>query len=254
MSEALHGRRVLVTRPAGQAAGLIGQLRAAGARVLHRPTLVIEPCEVDVPALPGQVDWVVFTSPNAVHYGIGHLAGLAGAAGRPRIAAVGPGTAAAAGAAGLAVSVAPARGGGAEALLAEAGFAPLPGETLLVIRGRGGRRRLQSALRERGVEVREIAVYQRTRPAGAIRIPARWRARRLDCTIVTSQAGLEHLLGMAGPGAIEWLQGGWLVSVSERVARAAMAAGFERLEVAAGASDEAITRAVCAALQREGDD
>lgn len=249
MSAPLGGRHVLVTRPAGQADGLIRRLEAAGATVLHRPTLAIAPCDPES-MINGQCpDWLVFTSPNAVHHGLVHLPPAHCRS--TRLAAVGPGTAASLRDAGRPVTVAPVAGGGADALLAEPAFDPGPGETVVIVRGRGGRRRLQSALLMQDVDLREMVVYERIKPADTLAVPREWQARRLDCTIVTSRTGLEHLLGMAEPGAIEWVRQGRLVTVSDRIAQAATAAGFDRPLVADGADDEAITRAVCAALQRE---
>ncbi len=249
MSAPLRGRRILVTRPAGQADGLIRRLEAAGALVLHRPTLAIVPCQPDSRVNGQCPDWIVFISPNAVDYGLAHLP-LARCH-STKLAAVGPGTAARLRHAGLPVTVAPVAGGGADALLAEPAFDPGPGETVVIVRGKEGRRRLQSALLTRDVELREMAVYERIKPDNTLAIPQEWQARRLDCTIVTSQTGLAHLLGMAEPCAIEWVRQGRLVTVSDRIAQAATAAGFDRPLVADGADDDAITRTVCAALQRE---
>ncbi|KAF0279380.1 uroporphyrinogen-III synthase [Spiribacter aquaticus] len=250
-ADALAGRRILVTRPEGQADGLIHCLEAAGAAVLHRPTLQIVALAPALPAIP-RVDWLVFTSPNAVRHGVGRLP--TERRGDARVAAVGPGTATAARRQGLAVSAAPQSGGGADDLLAEAAFDAGAGARVLIIRGEGGRRRLPEALRERGATVDEWVVYRREVPSGGLAIPREWQARPLDCTIVTSTSGLSGLLGMAGSGALEWLQKSRLVTVSERIAMAAVRAGWDAPGIAAGADDQAITRAVCAALQRESDE
>ncbi|AGY91062.1 hypothetical protein SPICUR_00165 [Spiribacter curvatus] len=249
---ALAGRRILVTRPADQAEGLIRCLEAAGAMVLHRPTLRIVALAPATEGFPTQPDWLVFTSPNAVRYGLEWLpaAMWQGA----RIAAVGPGTAAAIEERGGAVDVAPRIGGGADALLAETAFDPRDGACVLIIRGEGGRRRLPAVLRARGADVREGMVYRRVHAASQLDIPREWQAQPLDCTIVTSRSGLSGLLGMAGEPALEWIAKSRLVTVSERIATAVTTAGFEPPAVATGADDLAITRAVCAALQRESDE
>ena len=247
--DALAGRRILVTRPAGQAEGLIHRLEAAGAAVLHRPTLRIAAVTPATGAFPAHPDWLVFTSPNAVRYGVEWLpASMWRSA---RIAAVGPGTAAAIEEQGGAVDVAPRVGGGADDLLAETGFDPGEATGVLIIRGENGRQRLSAALRARGADVHEGIVYRRIHAANQLNIPREWQAQPLDCTIVTSVSGLSCLLGMAGASALEWLTKSRLVTVSERIATAATTAGFDRPAVATGADDSAITRAVCAALQRE---
>lgn len=95
-SAPLTGVRVVVTRPAHQAAGLLAALRAAGARAEPLPLI-----EVGPPADPAPLahavreiagyDWVVFASANAVDAVLGLLAG--GLPACIRAAAVGPATA-----------------------------------------------------------------------------------------------------------------------------------------------------------------
>jgi len=249
--DALAGRRILVTRPQGQADGLIHCLETAGATVLHRPTLQIVGL-APPPLTNPRADWIVFTSPNAVRHGVGRLPPAV--SGHARVAAVGPGTAAAARRQGLTVTAAPRVGGGADDLLREAAFDAGADARVLIIRGEAGRRQLSEALRERGAVVDEWVVYRRVVPTGGLAIPREWQARPLDCTIVTSTSGLSGLLGMAGSGALEWVRKSRLVTVSERIAMAAVRAGWDAPAVASGADDEAITRAVCAALQRESDE
>jgi len=68
----LAGRRVLVTRAAGQSTGLVERLRGRGAEVLEVPLLVIAPpadpgpFHVAVRAIDGY-DWLLLTSANAAH-------------------------------------------------------------------------------------------------------------------------------------------------------------------------------------------
>ena len=73
MKPALQGLRVLVTRPEGQAAGLINALTQAGAEVIHYPVLEIEAIE-DNPAQQAilsdlsQFKALIFISTNAVRF------------------------------------------------------------------------------------------------------------------------------------------------------------------------------------------
>ncbi|PWG63402.1 uroporphyrinogen-III synthase [Spiribacter halobius] len=237
MSRPLAGCHVVVTRPEGQQAGLCRELETLGARVTPFPTVAFESL---APGTVPAADWAVFTSPNAVRYGLPWLARLPS-----RVAAVGPGTAAALAAAGCPVTVAPARGGGADDLLAEPGFAPAPGETVLVLRGEGGRRRLQAALAARGVRVGEAVVYRRVLPPA----PAApdWQDRERAFTIVTSVTGLENLLRLTDEGARPLLMASRVVAVSARVAAAARAAGFSEPVLAEGADDAAVVAAVVGA-------
>jgi uroporphyrinogen III methyltransferase/synthase len=73
-SRPLFGKRVLVTRPAHQAAGMVRRLEHLGAVVYQMPTVEIRPPADPAPldralaeVRDGAWDWVVFTSANGVH-------------------------------------------------------------------------------------------------------------------------------------------------------------------------------------------
>jgi uroporphyrinogen-III synthase len=92
----IAGVRVVVTRPAHQAAGLLAAFRATGARAEPLPLIEVGPPDDPAPleraarGIAGY-DWVVFASANAVDALVGLLpAGLPAAV---RAAAVGPATA-----------------------------------------------------------------------------------------------------------------------------------------------------------------
>src|SRR5512138_58820 len=97
----LSGRRVVVTRRAGQATSLVEQLQARGATVLELPAIEIVPPDDTGPldqALRSRqrYQWIVFTSANAVQAVLGRLAALGlpprlGSPG-PQVASLGPST------------------------------------------------------------------------------------------------------------------------------------------------------------------
>jgi uroporphyrinogen III methyltransferase/synthase len=100
-SRPLFGKRVLVTRPAGQELGLVRRLEALGAEVWTQPTVFIEPPPSWQPVddtlgrLP-EFSWVVFTSVNGVHHFLRRLLNNRRdlrALGHLRLAAIGPATA-----------------------------------------------------------------------------------------------------------------------------------------------------------------
>src|SRR5215470_17949156 len=67
----LFGKRVLVTRPRGQAAELVDELESMGAEVIEAPMMRIEPPDDygpldDACANAGRFEWIVFSSTNAV--------------------------------------------------------------------------------------------------------------------------------------------------------------------------------------------
>jgi uroporphyrinogen III methyltransferase / synthase len=155
----LTGLTVAVTRARAQASELALRLRSLGARVVEAPAIRIVALDGPAPEL-GNYDLVVFTSPNGVRLLFERLTrggqdarALAGA----RVAAIGPGTAAALGDHGIRADVVPERfvaEGLVEAL------AEVPVERALIARAAEAREALPDALRERGAEVDVLALYE----------------------------------------------------------------------------------------------
>ena len=95
----LFGRRIVVTRAQPQAAALAADLRRRGAEAIELPAIAFEPPEdldrlARAAAEVGRYDWVAFTSPTGVARFFEHLRD-ARSLGGVRVAAIGPGTAAA---------------------------------------------------------------------------------------------------------------------------------------------------------------
>jgi uroporphyrinogen-III synthase len=128
--------RVAVTRAAGQADELARRLEDLGCEPVLWPLIAIEPLG-DAPVDGAAYDWVVVTSPN----GAAELARRAAAPPR-RLAAIGPGTAAALRAHGLEPDLVP-RDSTQEGLLAEL---PRPAGRVLVAAAEGARRLLVDEL------------------------------------------------------------------------------------------------------------
>src|SRR5579871_158971 len=135
--ESRAGRpRVAVTRAAGQADDLARRLEAIGCEPVVWPLIAIEPLD-GAPIDPSPYDWVVVTSPN----GAAELARRLTAPPR-RLAAIGPGTAAALRERSLVPSLVP-RESTQEGLLAEL---PRPAGHVLVAAAEGARRVIVEAL------------------------------------------------------------------------------------------------------------
>ena len=158
-SRPLAGLSVAVTRARAQSSVLAGRLLDLGADVVQAPAIRIVP--LDGPALSvAGYDLVCVTSPNGSRLLFERLAAggldaraLAGA----RVAAIGPGTAAALRAHGVIADVVPER------FVAEGLVEALEGVSVkraLVARAAEARDVLPDALRERGAEVDVVALYE----------------------------------------------------------------------------------------------
>jgi uroporphyrinogen III methyltransferase/synthase len=156
----LGGRTVAVTRARAQASGLAARLRILGATVIEAPAIRIEPLELEAPLSVDGYDLVCITSPNGARLLFTQLvaAGLdARALAGVRVAAIGPGTAAALRDVGVIADVVPERfvaEGLVEAL------ADFPVSRALVARAAEARDVLPDALRERGAVVDVVALYE----------------------------------------------------------------------------------------------
>jgi uroporphyrinogen III methyltransferase/synthase len=155
----LLGVSVAVTRARAQSSGLAARLRGLGAGVVEAPAIKIVPIYGPAPDVRSY-DLVCLTSPNGVGLLFDRLtdAGLdARAFGSARVAAIGPGTAAALAEHGITADVVPDRfvaEGLVEAL------AEVPVRRALVARAAEARDVLPDALRERGAEVDVVALYE----------------------------------------------------------------------------------------------
>jgi uroporphyrinogen III methyltransferase/synthase len=154
----LHGQVVAVTRARAQASELAERLLALGADVVEAPAIRIEPRPVELPALDDYA-LLCFTSPNGVHLFFDALPGDARALAGARVAAIGPGTAAALRAHGIEPDVVPERSV-AEGLLEALSDEPLAGKRVLLARAASARDVLPDGLRELGAEVDVVALYE----------------------------------------------------------------------------------------------
>ncbi|HEY1478872.1 MAG TPA: uroporphyrinogen-III C-methyltransferase, partial [Gaiellales bacterium] len=159
-SRPLHGRTIAVTRARAQASTLAARLRELGARVVEAPTIRIEP--IAGPQLQAaDFDLVCVTSANAPRLLLDRLGGDARVLAGVRVAAVGPGTAAALRACGILADVVSDRFV-AEGL-AEALGDDLAGVRVLVARAEDARDTLPDALRAAGATVEIVSLYRTLR-------------------------------------------------------------------------------------------
>jgi uroporphyrinogen III methyltransferase / synthase len=187
----LHGRTVAVTRARAQASALAARLRALGAQVVEAPAIRIEPLDTPLPPLAGY-DLVCVTSPNGADLLLDRLRDARDLAGIT-VAAIGPGTARALRARGVEADVVPDRAV-AEGLV-EA-LATIPVERALIARAAEGRDVLPDALRERGVHVDVLALYETV--AEPLDDATRDAAGRADHLLFTSASSVRFFAAAGG--------------------------------------------------------
>jgi uroporphyrinogen III methyltransferase/synthase len=165
----LFGKRVLITRPADQAAEFAAKLWELGAEPVIAPTIAIGPPDDrdaarDAVRRVREYRWVVFTSANGVRAFFDQLAADgrdARALGDTHVAAIGPKTSEALTAQGVRTDFIPARYVSEE--IAE-GFIEKSdkGDRILLYRAQEARDVLPDSLRSAGREVHVIAAYKTT--------------------------------------------------------------------------------------------
>jgi len=199
MSGPLAGRRVLVTRAAGQASKLSDALRALGAEPVEVPVLEIRPPESFSPLDTAlrqldTYDWLIFTSANAVRALVERSAAIGISiekAATPLVAAVGEATATAAENAGFAAALVP-QNYVAEALVgALAGH--VKGKRILLARAAIARDVIPEALRAAGAQVDVVEAYRNVMPEAAPGLLRAALAQGLDAVTFTSSSSVTHL-------------------------------------------------------------
>jgi uroporphyrinogen III methyltransferase/synthase len=196
----LFGRTVVVTRAREQASALRRRLEDLGATVIELPTIAIEPLPVARPE-PGRHAWVVFTSENGVDgyctRGLADHGFDSRALGGVRVAAIGPGTAAALVRHGIRPDLVPERFV-AESLL-EAFPPALSGERVLLARAETARDVLPDGLARLGYEVDVVPVYRTVVAAPAPADVEAVRAGDVDAITFTSSSTVTNFAEIVGP-------------------------------------------------------
>lgn len=233
----LKGRKILVTRPIRQAAGLVELIEQQGGDAIVFP--VIEIGAIDIKQWqnwsPQQTDWLVFVSRNAVE---------AFVQGNPqplpehiKLAAAGEGTALAMREQGLTVHLQPELSNGSEGLLQLPEWQQMDQQHVVIVRGEGGRELMAETLRARGAKINYLEVYRRQLPTVSAELQQ--QACSADWLTATSANGVTNLLSLLSTNCPKILQKPLLV-VSERIKAFAIEKGFKQVHVSLDASDGAI--------------
>jgi uroporphyrinogen-III synthase len=235
MSGALAGRRIVVTRPAGQAESLAELIRAEGGTPIVFPVIEIRDV-ADVKPLAALIDRLegfdiaVFISANAVAKAMNLVQSRRAWPERVRVATIGKGSEKALRRFGFTDIVAPTGRFDSEALLELAPFTDVSGKRLVIFRGDGGRELLGDTLSARGALVEYAECYRRVRPdADVAPLLKLWARGEVDGITVTSSEGLHNLYDMVGKLGQQWLRRTPTFAPHARIAVSARALGLERV-------------------------
>jgi uroporphyrinogen-III synthase len=249
----LAGRRIVVTRPAGQNERLAEMIRAEGGEPIVFPVLEILDLE-DTRGLVAAADRLddydlaVFISPNAVDKALNVILARRAWPRRLRAATIGRASEKALARYGVTDVTAPSGRFDSEALLALPQLDDVRGWRVVVFRGDGGRELLGDTLRERGATVDYIECYRRVRPNADVGpLLKRWGRGEIDAVTVSSSEGLRNLYDMLGKLGQAWLKRTPLLAPHARIAENARALGCERV-IETGPADEGLCAGLVAFL------
>lgn len=250
-SKPLFGRRIVVTRAAQQAAGLIDKLSELGAHVIEMPATKIARLDLtplrDAIGRLSEYQWVIFTSQNAVLIFWEQLLGSGrdtrALAGRS-IAAVGPATAGALLERGITVDIVPERFV-AEGLLEKLeDRGDMDGSRVLYVSAEAARGVLPEGLGQLGARVDMIAAYRSISDGtGAGRLRKALESGSVSAVTFTSASAVHAYIDLVGEDMASRAPA---VTIGPQTSEAAAGAGIELLREA----EESTTDGLVAAVER----
>ncbi len=234
----LQGLTLVVTRPAVQAKRTAIALREAGATAVEFPVLEISPIEA---LLAGKdlatASAFIFVSANAAEYGVPKVRRTGEFPAKAEIFAIGRATTTALNAAGFPVVVSPQHSIDSEGLLALPQLRTVMGRHIILVKGQselGGRRLLEQTLTARGARVTTLECYRRAplMPDLATREALRelFAVARVHACFAMSVETLESLMNVFSTMGISPRSKVTMLVPHVRVAKAAHACGFHRIE------------------------
>jgi uroporphyrinogen III methyltransferase/synthase len=262
----LLGKRILITRPVTDQAGLSLRLETLGAQCVALPTIEIRPrfipqeeAKALLKRLP-HFDWVLFTSQHGVkglsrlthrwRKDLPHLI-------QGKVCAIGPRTLDAARRVGLLVTLVPKEFSkeGIDEIFRRIS---VRGKRILIPRSNLGRGdSLAKNLRRRGADVEEVVLYE-TVPVKLAPRQVRQAVHRLDVATFTSASTVQSFLkalNQAGLSVQEGFNGAKVVAIGPETARALKAAGVRGCSLPKGSwTIQGLVEAVIEAVDQKGSD
>lgn len=107
------------------------------------------------------------------------------------------------------------------------------GETILLIKGIGGRKLITQTLRTRGANICPITVYRQTIPTkNEEYIDWLWHNNSVDIILFTSYKAIQNIFTLFGEEAKDWLLNKPCIVISKRIADKAQKLGIKKIIVA----------------------
>ena len=202
----LSGRRVVITRPAGQSADWRNRLEALGAEVIELPLIKVSK-DVNLDTLAevlqefGAYEWLVFTSANGVKYFFEEFIRVhvdIRALGLVRIAAVGEATAAALTDLHLRVDLQPKKASGEELAMELISRESMDSAKVLVVTGNKNREVLVEKLHEARAIVDTLPVYKTEETdLAADPLAGDFKAKGADAILFASPSAVQSFFDQA---------------------------------------------------------
>jgi uroporphyrinogen-III synthase len=209
-SGALKGLSVLVTRPAQQAEPFCELLASHQANIYRFPVMQVVPAP-DQQAIVARmrsvlpVSKIIFISANAVMHGIPLLeVADKGFATDAQLVAIGSATTKSLEQMGYVPRITPREPFNSEALLSLPQMEHVAGESILLVKGQGGRGMLNNKLRERGAIVHEVELYSREKANPDPAVFNDFMTAANPVVAITSVTGLEYLFDLLDEEQAHW--------------------------------------------------
>lgn len=247
----LEGKRIVITRPGAPGEDLAAAVKSLGGEALTIPAIETVPVSLNsreerrLVEIEG-FEWVAFTSVNALEFFFYHLERTGTAFPKTiRVAAVGPATAKACRARGLAVTMTPFVTTGAA--LAERLAERFPPSSLLLPRSNRGRTELASILKKRGWTVEALVCYE-TRNASLDSRSVEAMERGVDAALFASPSAVNGFLEGLPALARERFKSCLCVPIGPTTRDELLRRGLRTAEAPARASNEALLKSLLDSL------
>lgn len=235
MSKTLKGMRILNTRPKEQAQVLSKKIKEAGGIPIEFPAIEILASDSGWTyslANLNTINQAIFVSPNAVRYFFNELIKRKIQwPGQIRIIAIGKGTATALRPFNIEAHETP-ESPDSEHLLNLRSLQQIKNQSLLLVKGEGGRKVIEEYLVLKGAKIIILQVYKRVAPSVSTeQIQELLQEDKVDIILLTSEQSIYNLFNMFDKDGQAWLQNKPCLVISERLAQSASALGFKKIMI-----------------------